>query len=96
MKKQPSKESLKDKVKGIFGLGPPWLPSKKSDTKPSEFIIMTEMMKELHPDCGLINRLKMMNHVCNVEPFAMTPRLKVDDGFFGHVGEDHICVLSTW
>ncbi|KAG7223780.1 hypothetical protein INR49_026463 [Caranx melampygus] len=66
MNKQPSKESLKDKVKGIFGLGPPRPPSKQSDTKPSEFIITTDIIKELHPDCGLSNRVRMMNHVCDL------------------------------
>lgn len=45
MNKQPSKESLKDKVKGIFGLGPPRPPSKQTDTKPSEFIITTDIIK---------------------------------------------------
>ncbi|XP_042283563.1 tuberin isoform X1 [Thunnus maccoyii] len=66
MNKQPSKESLKDKVKGIFGLGPPRPPSKQTDTKPSEFIITTDIIKELHPDCGLSNRVRMMNHVCDL------------------------------
>ncbi|XP_030279362.1 tuberin isoform X2 [Sparus aurata] len=66
MNKQPSKESLKDKVKGIFGLGPPRPPSKQSETKPSEFIITTDIIKELHPDCGLSNRIRMMNHVCDL------------------------------
>ncbi|XP_076003983.1 tuberin isoform X2 [Genypterus blacodes] len=66
MNKQPSKESLKDKVKGIFGLGPQRLPSKQSDTKPSEFIITTDILKELHPDCGLSTRVRMMTHVCDL------------------------------
>uniref|UniRef100_A0A3Q1FIH0 Tuberin n=1 Tax=Acanthochromis polyacanthus TaxID=80966 RepID=A0A3Q1FIH0_9TELE len=66
MNKQPSKESLKDKVKGIFGLGPPRPPSKPSDTKPSELIITTDIIKELHPDCGLSNRVRMMNHICEL------------------------------
>ncbi|XP_040001434.1 tuberin isoform X3 [Xiphias gladius] len=66
MNKQPSKESLKDKVKGIFGLGPPRPPSKQSDTKPSEFIITADIIRELHPDCGLSNRVRMMNHVCDL------------------------------
>ncbi|XP_026215319.1 tuberin isoform X2 [Anabas testudineus] len=66
MNKQPSKESLKDKVKGIFGLGPPRPPSKQSENKPSEFIITGEIIKELHPDCGLSNRVRMMNHVCDL------------------------------
>ncbi|XP_072240384.1 tuberin isoform X2 [Leuresthes tenuis] len=66
MNKQPSKESLKDKVKGIFGLGTPRPPSKQSDTKPSEFIITTDIIKELHPDCGLSSRLRMMNQICDL------------------------------
>ncbi|KAM7393868.1 hypothetical protein PAMP_020705 [Pampus punctatissimus] len=66
MNKQPSKESLKDKVKGIFGLGPPRPLSKQTDTKPSEFIITTDIIKELQPDCGLSNRVRMMNHVCDL------------------------------
>ncbi|XP_068448418.1 tuberin isoform X1 [Clinocottus analis] len=66
MNKQPSKESLKDKVKGIFGLGPPRPPSKQSDARPSEFIITTDIIKELQPDCGLSNRVRMMNHVCDL------------------------------
>ncbi|KAM9314058.1 tuberin isoform 2-T2 [Pholidichthys leucotaenia] len=66
MNKQPSKESLKDKVKGIFGLGPPRLPSKQSDNKPSEFIITADIIKELHPDCGLNSRVRTMNHICEL------------------------------
>uniref|UniRef100_A0A7N8YNN1 Tuberin n=1 Tax=Mastacembelus armatus TaxID=205130 RepID=A0A7N8YNN1_9TELE len=66
MNKQPSKESVKDKLKGIFGLGPSRLPSKPSESKLSEFIITTDIIKELHPDCGLSNRVRMMNHVCDL------------------------------
>ncbi|XP_054636298.1 tuberin isoform X3 [Dunckerocampus dactyliophorus] len=66
MNKQPSKESLKDKVKGIFGLGPPRPPSKQSDHKPSEFIITADIIKELHPECGINNRIRTMNHVCDL------------------------------
>ncbi|XP_061625574.1 tuberin isoform X6 [Phyllopteryx taeniolatus] len=66
MNKQPSKESLKDKVKGIFGLGPPRPPSKQSDHKPSEFIITADIIKELHPECGLNNRLRTVNHICDL------------------------------
>ncbi|KAM9819610.1 tuberin isoform 1-T1 [Syngnathus typhle] len=66
MNKQPSKESLKDKVKGIFGLGPPRPPSKQSDHKLSEFIITTDIIKELHPECGLSNRIRTMNHICDL------------------------------
>ncbi|XP_069576618.1 tuberin isoform X1 [Brachyistius frenatus] len=66
MNKQPSKESLKDKVKGIFGLGPPRPPSKQSDARISEFIITSDIIRELHPDCGLSNRVRMMNHICDL------------------------------
>lgn len=66
MNKQPSKESLKDKVKGMLGLGTPRPPSKHSESKPSEFIITSDIIKELHPDCGLSNRVKIMNHVCDL------------------------------
>ncbi|KAF3844057.1 hypothetical protein F7725_016105 [Dissostichus mawsoni] len=66
MNKQPSKESLKDKVKGIFGLGTPRPLSKQSDARPSEFIITTDIIKELQPDCGLSTRVRMMNHVCEL------------------------------
>lgn len=50
MNKQPSKESLKDKVKGIFGLGTPRPQSKQSDAKPSEFIITTDIIKVRRKD----------------------------------------------
>ncbi|XP_041839528.1 tuberin isoform X2 [Melanotaenia boesemani] len=66
MNKQPNKESLKERVKGMLGLGPPRPPSKQSDTKPSEFIITTELIKELHPDYGLSNRIRMMNQICDL------------------------------
>ncbi|XP_034543389.1 tuberin [Notolabrus celidotus] len=66
MNKQPSKESVKDKVKAIFGLGPPRPPSKQSETKLSELIITTDILKELHPDNGLSNRVRVMNHVCDL------------------------------
>ncbi|XP_074540539.1 tuberin isoform X2 [Halichoeres trimaculatus] len=66
MNKQPPKESVKDKVKAIFGLGPPRPPSKQSETKLSELIITTDILKELHPDNGLSNRVRVMNHVCDL------------------------------
>lgn len=53
-------------MKGIFGLGPPRPPSKQSEPKLSEFIITTDIIKELHPDCGLSNRIRMMNNVCDL------------------------------
>lgn len=91
MNKQSSKESLRDKVKGIFGLGPPRPPNKQSDSRSSEFIITSDIIKvcsekththkhtnvmfcvlimvwlqELHPDCGLSNRVRMLNQVCDL------------------------------
>ncbi|XP_077936423.1 tuberin isoform X5 [Gasterosteus aculeatus] len=66
MNKQQSKESLRDKVKGMLGLGPARPPSKQSETRPSEFIITTDIIKELQPDCALSNRVRMMNHVCDL------------------------------
>lgn len=97
MNKQSSKESLRDKVKGIFGLGPPRPPSKQSDSKSSELIITSDIIKvrrakqkpciviytdnppvmllyvlalvclqELHPDCGLNSRVRMLNQVCEL------------------------------
>ncbi|CAL9700618.1 unnamed protein product [Knipowitschia caucasica] len=66
MNKQPSKESLKEKVKGILGLGQTRQPSKQSESKPSEFIITSDIIKELQPDCGLSNRVKIMHQVCDL------------------------------
>ncbi|CAJ1052643.1 tuberin [Xyrichtys novacula] len=66
MNKQPSKESVKDKVKAIFGLGPPRPPSKQNETKLSELIITNDILKDLHPDNGLSNRVRVMNHVCDL------------------------------
>ncbi|XP_041961436.1 tuberin isoform X1 [Alosa sapidissima] len=66
MNKQPSKESLKDKVKGIFGLGTTRISTKPSEPKPSEFIITLDILKELSPECGINNRIKVINHVCDL------------------------------
>ncbi|XP_035260842.1 tuberin isoform X3 [Anguilla anguilla] len=66
MSKQQSKESLKDKVKGIFGLGPSRPPSKQTESKPSELIITNEILKELGPECGLHNRIRIINQVCDL------------------------------
>ncbi|KAG7281917.1 hypothetical protein CRUP_002975 [Coryphaenoides rupestris] len=66
MNKQPNKESLKDKVKGIFGIGPPRPPNKQNESKPSEFIINHDILKELHPECGIGNRIRVINHVCDL------------------------------
>ncbi|KAI4901581.1 hypothetical protein NFI96_012108, partial [Prochilodus magdalenae] len=66
MNKQPSKESLKERLKGVFGLGPSRLPSKQPESKPSEFIITYDILKELAPECGLSNRIRVINHVCDL------------------------------
>ncbi|XP_051993753.1 tuberin isoform X2 [Xyrauchen texanus] len=66
MNKQPSKESLKDKVKGILGLGPTRPHSKQSESKPSEFIITLDILRELTPECGLHHRIRVINHVCDL------------------------------
>lgn len=44
MNKQPSKESLKDKLKGVFGLTPR-ISAKQTESKPSEFIITHDILK---------------------------------------------------
>ncbi|XP_048051927.1 tuberin isoform X3 [Megalobrama amblycephala] len=66
MNKQPSKESLRDRVKGIFGLGTPRPHSKQTENKPSEFIITLDILMELTPDCGLHHRIKVINQVCDL------------------------------
>ncbi|GAA6088951.1 tuberin isoform X1 [Tachysurus ichikawai] len=65
MNKQPSKESLRDKLKGVFGLAPR-IPTKQTESKPSEFIITHDILKELAPECGLSNRLRVIHHVCDL------------------------------
>ncbi|XP_076845462.1 tuberin isoform X2 [Brachyhypopomus gauderio] len=66
MNKQQSKESLKEKLKGVFGLGTPRLASRQTEPKPSEFIITYDILKELAPECGLSNRIREINHVCEL------------------------------
>ncbi|MBN3322380.1 TSC2 protein, partial [Atractosteus spatula] len=66
MNKQQSKESLKDRVKGIFGLGQPRTISKQAESKPSEFIITLDILKELSVECGLYNRIRVINHICEL------------------------------
>ncbi|XP_026118660.1 tuberin-like isoform X2 [Carassius auratus] len=66
MNKQPSKESLRDRVKGIFGLGPTRPHSKQTESKPSEFIITLDIMMELSPEYGLHHRIRVINHVCEL------------------------------
>ncbi|KAK3530281.1 hypothetical protein QTP86_022406 [Hemibagrus guttatus] len=65
MNKQPSKESLKDKLKGVFGLTPR-IPTKQTESKPSECIVTHDILKDLAPECGLNNRIRVINHVCEL------------------------------
>ena len=53
-------------MKGTFGLGHTQPPSKQSETRPSQFIITTDIIKELQLDWGLSNRVRMMNHICDL------------------------------
>uniref|UniRef100_A0A1A7WCT5 Tuberin n=1 Tax=Iconisemion striatum TaxID=60296 RepID=A0A1A7WCT5_9TELE len=66
MNKQQSKESLKEKVKGIFGLGTPRPQTKPCDNKLPEFIITPELIKDLQPDCGLNNRIRVIGQICEL------------------------------
>uniref|UniRef100_A0A3Q2QIP5 TSC complex subunit 2 n=1 Tax=Fundulus heteroclitus TaxID=8078 RepID=A0A3Q2QIP5_FUNHE len=66
MNKPQSKESLKEKVRGIFGLGPQRQQTKQSDSKLPEFIITADIIKELQPDCGLSSRIRVMNQICDL------------------------------
>ncbi|KAM6972242.1 LOW QUALITY PROTEIN: tuberin [Aplochiton taeniatus] len=66
MNKPPSKESLKDKLKVFFNVGPQRPPSKQTENKPSELIITLDILQELHPDRGLSNRIRVINHVCDL------------------------------
>lgn len=44
MNKQPSKESLRDKLRGVFSFGPTRPHSKQTESKPSEFIITLDVL----------------------------------------------------
>uniref|UniRef100_A0A6Q2WYC3 Tuberin n=1 Tax=Esox lucius TaxID=8010 RepID=A0A6Q2WYC3_ESOLU len=63
MNKQSNKETLKDKVKGMLGLGNPRPLPKQAENRPSEFIITQDILKDLQADCGLNNRIRVANHV---------------------------------
>ncbi|CAM4470418.1 unnamed protein product [Leuciscus chuanchicus] len=66
MNKQPSKESLRDKLRGVFSFGPTRPHSKQTESKPSEFIITLEVLMELNPEAGLHHRIKVIHHVCEL------------------------------
>uniref|UniRef100_A0A3Q3GMH6 TSC complex subunit 2 n=1 Tax=Kryptolebias marmoratus TaxID=37003 RepID=A0A3Q3GMH6_KRYMA len=66
MNKQQSKETLKDKVKGIFGLGTPRPQIKPCDPKLPEFIITSDIIKVKLSDNGLNNRIRVINQICDL------------------------------
>ncbi|MGH0137685.1 UNVERIFIED_CONTAM: hypothetical protein FKN15_021798 [Acipenser sinensis] len=81
MNKPQSKESLKDKVKGLFGMGQSRINTKQAESRPSEFIITPDILKvlllflnlafyiphlELSSECALHNRIRAINHVCDL------------------------------
>ncbi|XP_041134002.1 tuberin-like isoform X2 [Polyodon spathula] len=63
---QQSKESLTDKMKGLFGLRQPRISTRQAESRPSEFIITVDTLKELNPECGLHSRIRVINHVCEL------------------------------
>lgn len=73
MNKQSSKESLRDKVKGIFGLGTPRPPSKQSDSKSSEFIITSDIIKVCRAKKNNPNKTnkKMLYYTHKQTPFLL-------------------------
>ncbi|MBN3282001.1 TSC2 protein, partial [Polyodon spathula] len=66
MNKPQSKESLKDKVKGLFGMGQSRINTKQAESRPSEFIITLDILKDLNSECALHNRIRVINHVCEL------------------------------
>ncbi|TRY86200.1 hypothetical protein DNTS_030238 [Danionella cerebrum] len=66
MNKQPSRESLRDRFKGMFGLGPARPHSKQTESKPSEFTITLDILMELTPENSLNHRIRVINHVCDL------------------------------
>ncbi|XP_018417160.1 PREDICTED: tuberin isoform X2 [Nanorana parkeri] len=56
---------LKEKMKIFLGLGPSRPKSKHSDRLP-EYIITSELLKELSPDSALSIRVRAMNHICEL------------------------------
>ncbi|KTG36530.1 hypothetical protein cypCar_00044086, partial [Cyprinus carpio] len=57
---------LRDRVKGIFGLGSTRPHSKQTESKPSEFIITLDILMELTPEYSLHHRIRVINHLCDL------------------------------
>ncbi|XP_016139827.1 LOW QUALITY PROTEIN: tuberin-like [Sinocyclocheilus grahami] len=66
MNKQPSKESLRDRLNGFFGIGSTRPHSKQTESKPSEFIITLDILMQLTPEYNLHHRIRVINHVCDL------------------------------
>ncbi|XP_067859557.1 tuberin isoform X3 [Heptranchias perlo] len=66
MSKPQSKDSsLRERFKSLLGLGPR-INTKQTESKPTEFIITVEILKDLNVECGLYNRIKTIGHVCEL------------------------------
>ncbi|XP_034781714.2 tuberin-like [Acipenser ruthenus] len=63
---QQSKESLTDKMKGLFGLRQSRINTRQAESRPAEFIITLDTLKELNPECGLHSRIRVINHICEL------------------------------
>ncbi|XP_041433450.1 tuberin isoform X4 [Xenopus laevis] len=67
MAKQMGKDpGLKEKVKMLFGLAPSRGKAKPSEWKHPEYVITSELMKELSPESALHIRLRAINQVCEL------------------------------
>ncbi|XP_069762600.1 tuberin isoform X2 [Narcine bancroftii] len=64
MSKLPSKDSsFRERFKSILGIGSR---IKQTESKPPEFIITFEILKDLNVESGLYNRIKTIGYVCEL------------------------------